>query len=154
MPSTVLSRRALAVGLSAALALASSVATAMQASASFTVSVLLTPANATVTRVGCPVDASGLESCTAVTYSQYEPSVQVRLFAVAGSTGLLGGTSGFLAGSPGVGSSGGTGATLRAAQPVGSSTKSTTELFSDAYADTRLLSTDAGEEIREVLYSW
>lgn len=151
-----LSRRAIAVSLSAALALASSVATAMQASASFTVTVLLAPAGATVTRVGCPVDASGIESCTAVTYSQYEPSVQVKLLTVSSSpTGFLGGTSGFLAGSPGTGSAGGSAsATLRAAQPVGSSTKSTTELFSDAYADTRLLSNTAGEEIREVLYSW
>lgn len=153
----VLSRQALAVGVSAVLALGSSVATAMQASAGFTVSVLLVPEAATVTRVGCPVDASGIESCTAVAYSQYEPSVQVRLLAVTGSTGFLGGTAGFLAGAPGtagVSGGGGAGATLRAAQAVGSSTKSTTELFSDAYADTRLFLKPDGDEIREVLYSW
>lgn len=152
-----LSRQAIAVSLTAALALASSVATAMQASASFSVKVLLAPTATTVTRVGCPVDASGAESCTAVTYSQYEPSVQVRLLTVSTSSTTFGGTFGFLAGSAGTGSVGSSGsgtATLRATQPVGSSTKSTTELFSDAYADTRLFSKPDGEEIREVLYSW
>lgn len=156
-----LSRQAIAISLSAALALASSVATAMQESASFTVTILMPSPATTATRVGCPVNASGIESCTAVTYSQYDPSVQVRLFAVSGgSTSFLGGTSGFLAGAPGTGMASGAdvvgaaSATLRAAQSVGSSTRSTMEMFSDAYADTRLLSNTAGQEIREVLYSW